>query len=279
MPKHIGKHAAEKPKRQLNDVLLLPTHKLGLFLALPAVALSIPLSGSMNHDFSHAQEDTSTPQTVQTIDYKTQKALTISSSTDPTVEKSVVTAAKAPKPKATQAPAETAAKASTDAKEADKPTTTKAKVSLPKSHPYVERSERSNNSDSSDNSSETNDSSSDNSTSDVRSNIIAEARKHLGLRYVYGGVSPVTGFDCSGYTQYVLRKAAGVSIPRTSGEQRGAGHVVSQSEAKPGDLVWMPGHVGIYAGNGKMYHSPHTGSSVKLAKIWRPYTVIRVIND
>lgn len=78
----------------------------------------------------------------------------------------------------------------------------------------------------------------------LRKNIIKEARKGIGTRYVWGGTSPTKGWDCSGFTQYVY-KQNGISIPRVSGAQRSAGKVVTASEAKPGDIIWVPGHVGI----------------------------------
>ncbi len=79
--------------------------------------------------------------------------------------------------------------------------------------------------------------------------IVDIAFRYVGTPYVYGGASPA-GFDCSGFTWYVYQQA-GISIPRSSSAQRNAGTVVSASEARPGDLVWWPGHVGIYLGDGQ----------------------------
>ncbi|MDN5712036.1 MAG: NlpC/P60 family protein, partial [Brevibacterium aurantiacum] len=81
--------------------------------------------------------------------------------------------------------------------------------------------------------------------------VMGWAAKGVGTPYVYGGTSQ-SGWDCSGYTSWVYSKV-GVNLPRSSGAQKAAGQVVSQSEAKPGDLIWHPGHVGIYAGGGQMY--------------------------
>lgn len=79
--------------------------------------------------------------------------------------------------------------------------------------------------------------------------VVDIARRYIGTPYVYGGATPA-GFDCSGFTSYVYAQA-GLSIPRSSAQQRYAGTVVSAAEAQPGDLVWGPGHIGIYTGNGQ----------------------------
>jgi len=92
------------------------------------------------------------------------------------------------------------------------------------------------------------------------SGIVNIARGLLGIPYVYGGESP-SGFDCSGFTQYVFGKA-GISIPRTASAQQNAATRVSNP--KPGDLVFFGSpayHVGIYTGNGMMIDSPRSGKS------------------
>ena len=86
--------------------------------------------------------------------------------------------------------------------------------------------------------------------------VIAIAKQYVGTPYVMGGTSP-SGWDCSGYTSFVYGKV-GVDLPRTSSAQKGAGQVVSASEAKAGDIIWSPGHVGIYAGDGMMYDAGNT---------------------
>lgn len=98
--------------------------------------------------------------------------------------------------------------------------------------------------------------------------VVDSARKYLGTPYVWGGTSP-SGFDCSGFVQYVLAEN-GKSVPRTSQEQFAGGQAVDKSNLQAGDLVfynWSGGteatHVGIYEGNGKMIHAPHSGDVVK----------------
>jgi cell wall-associated NlpC family hydrolase len=97
--------------------------------------------------------------------------------------------------------------------------------------------------------------------------ILGIAAQYQGVPYMYGGTTPA-GFDCSGYTAYVFRQV-GISLPRTAAEQQAASTPVSNPQ--PGDLVFFGSpayHVGIYAGNGMMWDSPHSGSSVGLSPVW-----------
>ena len=107
--------------------------------------------------------------------------------------------------------------------------------------------------------------------------VMGWAAKGVGTPYVYGGTSQ-SGWDCSGYTSWVYSKV-GVNLPRSSGAQKAAGQVVSQSEAKPGDLIWHPGHIGIYAGDGQMYDagSPGSGTSKRSYSWMGNVTFIRVL--
>ena len=107
--------------------------------------------------------------------------------------------------------------------------------------------------------------------------VIAIAKQYTGVPYVYGGTS-TSGWDCSGYTSFVFGKV-GVNLPRSSGAQASAGTRVSASEARPGDLVYKPGHVGIYAGNGMMYDagSPSSGTSYRSHSWMGSVTYIRVL--
>ena len=107
--------------------------------------------------------------------------------------------------------------------------------------------------------------------------VISIAKQYTGVPYVYGGTT-TSGWDCSGYTSFVFSKV-GVNLPRSSGGQASAGQTVSASEAKPGDLVYRPGHIGIYAGNGMMYDagSSSSGTSYRSHSWMGSVTYIRVL--
>ncbi len=108
--------------------------------------------------------------------------------------------------------------------------------------------------------------------------IVNYAKKFLGTKYVYGGTTP-SGFDCSGFTQYVYKHVLGIDISRTTYTQINHGKAVSRSDLKVGDLVFpSPHHVGIYIGNGKIIHAPKTGDVVKISNIWSFYAARRIIS-
>lgn len=94
--------------------------------------------------------------------------------------------------------------------------------------------------------------------------IIAAAYSQLGVPYVWGGTTPGVGLDCSGLTQYCYRQA-GIMIPRNSEDQAAFGRKVPVSQATPGDILWRPGHVGIYIGEDRYIHEPHTGAACTIA--------------
>ena len=108
--------------------------------------------------------------------------------------------------------------------------------------------------------------------------MIAEAEKYLGYPYVWGGSSPSTSFDCSGFVCWVINHSGAGSIGRTTAQ--GIFNYttpIAPSEAKPGDIIFFTGtydsgsavsHVGIYVGNGMMIHC---GNPISYASVNTPY--------
>src|SRR3954468_19423789 len=95
--------------------------------------------------------------------------------------------------------------------------------------------------------------------------VVDFAKRLVGARYVYGGSSPHTGFDCSGFVRYVYGHF-GVSLPHSSYAQFSVGRHVGRRSLHPGDLVFFDGlgHVGMYVGKGRFIHAPHTGTRVRV---------------
>jgi cell wall-associated NlpC family hydrolase len=92
--------------------------------------------------------------------------------------------------------------------------------------------------------------------------IVAIAQSQLGVPYVWGGSSPATGFDCSGFTKWVFGQA-GHYLPHSSNAQAGYGSPVSASAVAAGDLLVWSGHVAIYAGGNQIIHAATSGKPVK----------------
>lgn len=115
--------------------------------------------------------------------------------------------------------------------------------------------------------------------SNYRMAAAVEALVAVGTPYRYGGMSPATGFDCSGLVAHVYEQAWGISLPRRAEEQRAIGHPVKLAELEPGDLVFYNtrhrpfSHVGIYLGDGNFVHAPRRGQRVRVesinARYWR----------
>ena len=99
--------------------------------------------------------------------------------------------------------------------------------------------------------------------------IVNKAYQYLGVPYVWGGSTP-SGFDCSGFIQYVY-KSQGINLPRVSRAQAAAGSYVSIANAQPGDILYFGQssvtHVGIYIGNNKMIHASRPGKPIQIVDI------------
>ncbi len=115
---------------------------------------------------------------------------------------------------------------------------------------------------------------SDSSTSSSKADkVISFAKTLLGKDYSWGAEGP-NSFDCSGYTYYVFKKSAGITLPRVSKEQSKYGTYVSRSDVKKGDLVFFDtdgsnngvvSHVGIYMGDGKFIHASSSKDEVVIS--------------
>ncbi len=102
--------------------------------------------------------------------------------------------------------------------------------------------------------------------------VVPIALQYLGIPYAWGGASPSTGFDCSGFIMYVFAQV-GVYLPHHAASQYAYGTPVSREQLAPGDLVFFDGlgHAGIYIGDGQFVHAPHTGDVVKISSLYESW--------
>lgn len=107
--------------------------------------------------------------------------------------------------------------------------------------------------------------------------LLSNAMGLLGVAYRFGGTSPTSGFDCSGFMQHIFRKAFAVNLPRTAAEQARVGSYVSRSSLQPGDMVFFRtsgrriSHVGMYVGNDRFIHAPRTGKRIEITNLSNKY--------
>ena len=107
--------------------------------------------------------------------------------------------------------------------------------------------------------------------------VLLSALGLIGVRYTFGGNTPDSGFDCSGFVRYVFQQSMGIALPRSAAEISRVGDQISETDLQPGDLVFYNtmsrafSHVGIYMGNGKFIHSPRTGKSVQVVSMRDSY--------
>ena len=116
-----------------------------------------------------------------------------------------------------------------------------------------------------------------------REQIVKTARGYVGVPYRWGGESPRTGFDCSGFTMVVYR-LNGLDLPRSSRQQWKVGKRIDRRELQKGDLVFFAtaggsrvSHVGIYSGKGKFLHAPRRGSRIKTSSLSSNYFRTRYV--
>lgn len=104
--------------------------------------------------------------------------------------------------------------------------------------------------------------------------VIAFAAAQKGKKYVWGAEGP-SSYDCSGLTLRAYQQI-GITLPRTSSAQANATRKVSSADRQVGDLMHWPGHVGIYAGNGKVWNASRSRGQVALVNVWDSPTYHRV---
>ncbi|MDP1767094.1 MAG: C40 family peptidase [Methylotenera sp.] len=113
--------------------------------------------------------------------------------------------------------------------------------------------------------------------SERASEVLINALSLSGIRYKYGGNSPDTGFDCSGFVRYVFKQSTSLTLPRTALAMSQLGTSVPKSELQPGDLVFFNtlksafSHVGIYVGDNRFIHSPSGGGQVRVENMQEGY--------
>ena len=128
-------------------------------------------------------------------------------------------------------------------------------------------------------------------TGDAIGEILIQAMSLMGISYKWGGNTPETGMDCSGFIRYVFKKAMGITLPRTVAEMAKVGKRVSVDQMEPGDLMFFNtlrgrrnSHIGMYIGDNKFIQSPRTGQKIQITEYnsyWRSHTngIKRIIQD
>ena len=107
--------------------------------------------------------------------------------------------------------------------------------------------------------------------------LLVNAVSLIGIPYRYGGTSPATGMDCSGFLNYVFKQSLKVSLPRTAAEIAKVGSAISRADLKPGDLVLFNttgranSHIGLYMGNDQFIHAPRTGRNIGIDSLNNSY--------
>ncbi len=123
-------------------------------------------------------------------------------------------------------------------------------------------------------------------SAEKRSEIVDYALQFIGGRYVYGGSNPRTGVDCSGFTAYIMRQIAGISLAHSSQTQATQGRSIGLEQIRPGDLVFYArgkriNHVAMYIGDGQVIHAsnPKNGIRITALSYRNPVRVVNVLGD
>ena len=112
---------------------------------------------------------------------------------------------------------------------------------------------------------------------DKASDVVLGALNYIGVRYKYGGNTPDSGLDCSGFVRYVFQDTLNFMLPRRAEEMSQVGERIAKTDLKPGDLVFFNtmrrnfSHVGIYIGGDKFVHAPATGGKIRVEDLRESY--------
>lgn len=112
---------------------------------------------------------------------------------------------------------------------------------------------------------------------DKAGEVVSGALNMIGVRYKWGGNTPDSGLDCSGFVRYVFNDTLGFLLPRRAEEMSRVGERVARNDLQPGDLVFFntmrrtASHVGIYVGNDKFVHAPATGGKIRVEDLREAY--------
>jgi len=112
---------------------------------------------------------------------------------------------------------------------------------------------------------------------DKTETLINNAMQLIGVRYRWGGNTPQSGLDCSGFVRYVFNDTFGFLLPRKSAQMSKVGLQIGKEELRPGDLVFFNtmrhafSHVGIYVGDNKFIHAPSRGKSIRVDDMTKVY--------
>lgn len=107
--------------------------------------------------------------------------------------------------------------------------------------------------------------------------VLVNALSLSGIQYQYGGKTPETGFDCSGFVRYVFQQAANLTLPHGARALSQLGQSVAPDQLRPGDLVFFNtlrsafSHVGIYLGNNRFIHAPSSGGGIHVVDMNSAY--------
>ncbi len=112
---------------------------------------------------------------------------------------------------------------------------------------------------------------------DAIGNMLLQSISLIGIPYRWGGNSPETGMDCSGFIRYLYKTSLGINLPRTSAEMARVGKRINYDSIEPGDLLFFNTrrgsntHVGMYIGNNKMIVAPRTGQDIQISELTSYY--------